>query len=106
MAKRKPKKKRERSSHEPEKDLHEGIEESEELKAARAAIAAAQAELEKAQVYYRQLRETARRQIDELRKGGMGEVVDQTLKVTRKHPGKGLVVSFFLGVFLGRLFRR
>jgi ElaB/YqjD/DUF883 family membrane-anchored ribosome-binding protein len=66
----------------------------------------AEAELNKARALYEQVRQQATDQLKHVRQKTLGELVDGTLKMVRKHPGPSMVVAADIGFFLGRLFRR
>jgi ElaB/YqjD/DUF883 family membrane-anchored ribosome-binding protein len=78
---------------------------TEECKAA-AAVRRAKDELHKAQETYERVRQKAVGKLKEVREKSVGELIDGTLEMVKKHPGPGVIVAAALGFFLGRLFRR
>ena len=80
--------------------------ESPKVRAAADAVCRASEELEKAQQLYEQVRQEATERLRRVRQTTVGDVMDNTLDVVKKHPGAGLTVAALLGFFLGRLFRR
>ena len=85
-------------------------EQSPEVQQAADAVCKAQTELEKAQQLYQELRSQATERLQHVREKTVGDLIDDTLETVRKHPGPGVVVAgligFFLGRWLGGLFRR
>lgn len=81
-------------------------EEPEDLQLAREAVRRAKAKLRKAQNAYRDVREGAAERVKKVRESTVGDAIDGTLKLVRKHPGPSVIVAALLGFFLGRLFRR
>ncbi|MFH1920409.1 MAG: hypothetical protein ABIP48_11055 [Planctomycetota bacterium] len=77
-----------------------------QVKAAEAAVRRAEAELKKANEVYGQVRQQAAEQLKRVRETNVGEVIDGTLKLVKKHPGPGVLIAAAIGFFLGRLFRR
>ncbi len=86
--------------------LGKKLDERPEIHAAEEAVRRAKQELEQAQRYCHELREQAGEKIKQLREQNVGDVVEGTLALVRKHPGPGVLCAAFLGFFLGRLFRR
>jgi len=81
-------------------------EESPEVKTAAAAVARAKDELKKAQQLYEKTRDEATEKLKKARSATLGDVIDGTLEMVKKHPGPGVIVAIVVGFFLGRLFRR
>jgi ElaB/YqjD/DUF883 family membrane-anchored ribosome-binding protein len=114
MAKKRPSKKKsapgERASagkkSGPLEDLGRRLDEIPMVESAEAAVEAARAELEKAQAYCQQVRQDAADVVKQVQESSAGDWIDSTLRQVRKHPGPGVIVSFLLGMFLGRLFRK
>ena len=77
-----------------------------EVEAAEAAVRRAEAELRKAKTLYCQVRAQAVDQLKRVRETTVGDVVDGTLKLVKKHPGPGVIIAAAIGFLLGRLFRR
>jgi len=77
-----------------------------EVRAAEEAVRRAKEELKKAQGLYVDVRRQATDQIRQVRAKTVGELIDNVLKLVKKHPGPGVVIAALLGMFLGRLFRR
>ena len=69
-------------------------------------VRCAEAELEKACDFYRKVREEASERIKSAREKTVGDLIDGTLEVVKKHPAAGLGMAAMVGFFLGRLFRR
>ena len=86
--------------------LGEKIDAIPEVQAAEEAVAAARAELEKAQEFCENIRQQAHERANELRDKNLGDLVDAGLAAVKKHPAAGVTLAFTAGVFLGRLFRR
>ena len=76
------------------------------VKKAAEAVRRAEAELEKAQQLYQKMRQQATDRLKAVREKGLGDLIDGTLEVVKKHPGPGVIVAAMIGFFLGRLFRR
>jgi len=70
------------------------------------AVRRAEAELEKAQQLYQKVRQQATDRLRAIREKSVGDLVDGTLEVVKRHPGPGVIVAALIGFFLGRLFRR
>ena len=70
------------------------------------ALKRAKAELEKAQAFYEHVRQQTTERIQAVRETSVGDVLDGTLEIVRRHPGASLTLAAILGFFLGRLFRR
>ena len=81
-------------------------EESPKVRKAAEAVRRAEAELEKAQQLYQKVRQEATDRLKAVREKSLGDLVDGTLNLVKKHPGPGVIVAALLGFFLGRLFRR
>ena len=81
-------------------------ESSPEVKAATEAVQKAEAELQKARQWYREVRREATERLSRVRQKRVGELVDDTLKLVRKHPGPSVLIAALAGFWLGRLFRR
>jgi len=81
-------------------------EQSPKVRKAAEAVERAEADLEKAQACYQRVRREAVERLQKVRQKTVGDLVDDTLEVVRKHPGPGVIVAAILGFFLGRLFRR
>lgn len=92
-------------AHTPD-NLTPEAERTPEVEAAEAAIHRAEAELRKAREVYGQVRQQAAEPLKRVRETTMGDVIDRTLKLVKKHPGPGVVLAAAIGFFLGRLFRR
>jgi ElaB/YqjD/DUF883 family membrane-anchored ribosome-binding protein len=86
--------------------LGKKLDERPEIQAAEEAVVRAKQELEQARRLCRELREQAGDKIKQFREQDVGDVVESTLSLVRKHPGPGVLCAAFLGFFLGRLFRR
>jgi ElaB/YqjD/DUF883 family membrane-anchored ribosome-binding protein len=87
-------------------NLGRKLDERPEIQAAEEAVRRARRELEHAQQVCRELRENAGKKIEHLREQNVGDAIECTLSMVRKHPGPGLLIAAFFGFFLGRLFRR
>ena len=81
-------------------------EESPEVEAAAEAVQRAEADLNKARELYRQVRRKATQRLSQVRQKRVGDLVDDMLKLVRKHPGPSVVIAALAGFWLGRLFRR
>ncbi len=79
---------------------------SPEVEAAEKAVQRAEAELKKARELYRQVRRKATERLSRVREKRLGDLVDDTLKMVRKHPGPSVLIAALVGFWLGRLFRR
>jgi ElaB/YqjD/DUF883 family membrane-anchored ribosome-binding protein len=79
---------------------------SPEVEAAAEAVQQAEAELKKARDFYREVRRKATERLSRVREKRLGDLVDETLKLVRKHPGPSVVIAALVGFWLGRLFRR
>jgi len=76
------------------------------VRKAAEAVRRAEAELEKAQQLYQKVRQEATDRLRAIREKSVGDLLDGTLEVVKRHPGPGVIVAAMLGFFLGRLFRR
>ena len=85
---------------EPDADRSPGVQKAAE------AVRRAEAELEKAQQLYQKVRQEATDRLKAVREKSVGDLIDGTLEVVKKHPGPGVIVAAMIGFFLGRLFRR
>jgi ElaB/YqjD/DUF883 family membrane-anchored ribosome-binding protein len=81
-------------------------EESPKVRKAADAVRRAEAELEKAQQLYHKVRQEATDRLKAVREKTMGDLIDGTLNLVKKHPGPGVIIAALIGFFLGRLFRR
>ena len=79
---------------------------SPEVQQAAEAVSAAKTEFEKAQQLYHEVRQQATDRLRQVREKTVGDLIDDTLEVVKKHPGPGLVVAGVIGFLLGRLFGR
>jgi ElaB/YqjD/DUF883 family membrane-anchored ribosome-binding protein len=79
---------------------------SPEVRAAEKAVRRAEAELNKAQALYQEVRRKATERLSRVREKRLGDLVDDTLKLVRKHPGPSVAIAALVGFWLGRLFRR
>ena len=66
----------------------------------------AEAELEKAQQLYQKVRQEATDRLKAVREKSVGDLIDGTLEVVKRHPGPGVILAAIIGFILGRLFRR
>jgi ElaB/YqjD/DUF883 family membrane-anchored ribosome-binding protein len=76
------------------------------VRKAAEAVRRAEAELEKAQQLYQKVRQEATDRLRAVREKRVGDLIDGTLELVKKHPGPGVIVAAMIGFFLGRLFRR
>ncbi len=76
------------------------------VRSAEEAVRRAKEELKRAQELYVDVRRQATEQIRQVRGKTVGELIDNVLKLVKKHPGPGVVIAALLGICLGRLFRR
>ena len=112
MAKKRAKRVQSDTSNLPEDEdrttdgVDEDGQESSDVAAAEEAVRLAKKELKNAQQSYRQLRSQASDQLKQVRETSVGELVEGTLKLVKKHPGPGVAIAAIVGFFLGRLFRR
>jgi ElaB/YqjD/DUF883 family membrane-anchored ribosome-binding protein len=83
-----------------------GPDEIPEVQAAEDAVRRAKDELKKAQELYVDVRRQATEQIRQVRGKTVGQLIDDVLKLVKKHPGPGVIIAALLGIFLGRIFRR
>jgi ElaB/YqjD/DUF883 family membrane-anchored ribosome-binding protein len=79
---------------------------SPEIEAAERTVQRAKAELNKARELYREVRRKTTERFSRVREKRLGDLVDDTLKLVRKHPGPSVVIAALIGFGLGRLFRR
>jgi ElaB/YqjD/DUF883 family membrane-anchored ribosome-binding protein len=70
------------------------------------AVRRAEAELEEAQQLYQKLRQQGTDRLKAVREKSVGDLIDGTLELVKKHPGPGVLMAALIGFFLGRLFRR
>ena len=82
------------------------VDHSPKVRKAADAVGRAKAELEKAQELYHKVRQEATAKLKNVREKTLGDLIDGTLEMVKKHPGPGLVIAAVVGFFLGRLFRR
>ena len=107
------KKKGTQASHPPKDGPREsmdgpddGADRSPGVAAAEEAVRRAEAELTKAQEAYARVRRQATEQLKRVREKRLGDLVDDTLKLVKRHPGPSVVLAAVVGFWLGRLFRR
>ena len=84
----------------------DGADRSPGVAAAEEAVRRAEAELTKAQAAYARVRRQATEQLKQIREKRVGDLVDDTLKLVKRHPGPSVVLAAVVGFWLGRLFRR
>lgn len=84
----------------------QSAEDSPRVRKAAEAVRRAEAELERAQQLYQKVRQQATDRLKAVREKNLGDLIDGTLELVKKHPGPGLFVAAVIGFFLGRLFRR
>ena len=77
-----------------------------EVEAAAEAVRRAKHQLREARRAYWQLRRQTVDQLKQIREMSVGDLVDDTLKRVKRHPGPSVIVAVLAGFFLGRLFRR
>ena len=109
MAKKKTAKRSSRTaetSAPPTDESDRSAEESPKVQKAADAVRRAEAELEKAQRLYQTVRREATDRLKAVREKSLGDLIEGTLELVKKHPGPGVVVAAMVGFFLGRLFRR
>jgi len=85
---------------------NDGADRSPEVAAAEEAVRRAEAELTKAKEAYAGVRRQATEQLKRVREKRLGDLVDDTLKLVKKHPGPSVALAAVVGFWLGRLFRR
>lgn len=76
------------------------------VREAEQAVLRAKAELERAQEKYRNVRQSAVRELRDLREKNIGDLLEHTLNYVSRHPAQGIGVAALIGCVLGRLFRR
>ena len=94
------------SSRCPAGNTSAAAEESIEVRKAADAVQKAKAELEKAQALYHKVRQETADRLKNVREKSVGDLIDGTLDVIKKHPGLGVILAAMIGFFFGRLFRR
>ena len=77
-----------------------------DVDAAKSAVERAREELKKAEQLFEQARDAAAKRMQKVGEASVGDLVDATLQLVRKHPGASIVTAGIVGVLLGRLFRR
>jgi ElaB/YqjD/DUF883 family membrane-anchored ribosome-binding protein len=87
-------------------DGPDGTDQAPEVAAAEAAVRRAEVELTKAKEAYARVRRQATEQLKRVREKKLGDLVDDTLKMVKKHPGPSVLLAALVGFWLGRLFRR
>ena len=102
------KEKKSKHSPPPKEDGKTGPDPDEmpEVVAAEEAVRRAKEELARAQGLYVDVRRHATDQLRQIKGKTVGELIDGTLKLVKKHPGPGVLIATLIGLFLGRLFRR
>ncbi len=90
----------------PFENLGRKLDEMPEVKRAEAALRAACEQLEQAQSKYRDVRDSALRELSGAREKNFGDFLAAVLDFVRRNPGKGIIAAVLGGFFLGRLFRR
>jgi ElaB/YqjD/DUF883 family membrane-anchored ribosome-binding protein len=111
MAKKKTARSSSKSPQQPDPaadaaDVAEQAEGSPKVRAAAQAVERAEEELEKAKQAYQRIRSQAVDRLQQAREKTVGDLIDGTLGLVRKHPGPGVILAVLAGFFLGRLFRR
>lgn len=86
--------------------LGKQLDERPEIQAAEEAVRQAKEQFEKAQQYCQQLRSETAAELQGLREMNLGDLLDKSLALVRKHPGCGVCLAAFVGYFLGRIFRK
>jgi ElaB/YqjD/DUF883 family membrane-anchored ribosome-binding protein len=76
------------------------------VKKAADAVQRAEAELKKARQIYEDVRRKATDRLKSARQKTLGDLIDGTLDLVKRHPGPGVILAGLLGFFFGRLFRR
>ena len=84
----------------------EALDQSPKVRKAADAVEKAKAELEKAQSLYRKVRQETADRLKDVREKSVGDLIDGTLDLVKKHPGPGVILAAVVGFFFGRLFRR
>ncbi|MGD0898426.1 MAG: hypothetical protein ABR915_11360 [Thermoguttaceae bacterium] len=77
-----------------------------DISSATEALRRAKAELRKAQEVYEDIRRRAAQRVEAVRKTTVGELLDGTMGLIKKHPGPGLLAAAATGFFLGRWLKR
>lgn len=77
-----------------------------EVAAAEEAVRRAEAELTKAKEAYARVRRQAAEQLKQVREKRLGDLMDDGLKLVKKHPVPSVALAALVGFWLGRLFRR
>jgi ElaB/YqjD/DUF883 family membrane-anchored ribosome-binding protein len=75
-------------------------------KAAASPVDEARETLQQAEENYRRVRDQAAERLAETRRMTIGEAIDGSLELVRRHPVGGLCAAGFLGFLIGRLLRR
>ena len=70
------------------------------------AVRLAKVELQKAQEFYQRVRRETADRVEAVRNKTVGNLLDDTVGVVRKHPVTGVAVALAAGIFLGRLLRK
>jgi ElaB/YqjD/DUF883 family membrane-anchored ribosome-binding protein len=76
------------------------------VRSAADAVHRAEAELKKARDFYEKARQQAADRLKAARETRLGDLIDGTLELVRKHPGLGVALAGLIGFFLGRRLRR
>jgi hypothetical protein len=87
-------------------EASQDAQQSPDIGCAAEAVRRAEAELKKARELYEKARGKAVEQLKAVREKKMGELIDGTLTLVKKHPGPGVLVAMIVGYFLGRLFKK
>jgi ElaB/YqjD/DUF883 family membrane-anchored ribosome-binding protein len=66
----------------------------------------ARLELEKAREFYQKVRREATERLKAVREKTVGDLIEDTLEMVKKHPGPGVVIAGMLGFFAGRFFTK
>jgi ElaB/YqjD/DUF883 family membrane-anchored ribosome-binding protein len=77
-----------------------------QLHAAAEEVRHAEAELQRLRENYAELLRQATRQVEVASGTSLGDILDGTERIVKKHPLSSVVFAGLIGIFLGRLFHR
>ncbi len=99
-----------KNKHDKRKSAPPGAEAAAEadpkVQAAADVVRQAREQLHKAESAYENVKQAADKQVERLRETTVGDLIDDSLEMVKKHPGLSVIGATALGFFLGRLFRR
>jgi hypothetical protein len=92
--------------HKPAEEPARDPAECPKIRSAADAVHRAEAELKKARELYEKVRHEATDRLKSMREKSVGDLLDGTLAIVKKHPGLGVLLFSLIGFFLGRWLKK